>query len=133
MLIGTLAKITGLSKDGLRHYESLGLIHSHQLQAGSRSYRSYDESTLERLALIALAKRLHFPLREIAMFLNRIMADEISREERSEVLLNKVADIDAQIVGLQSARRELLALAAAPDKEVVDVRLKELGLALKQQ
>jgi MerR family copper efflux transcriptional regulator len=131
MMIGALAKITGLSKDGLRHYEALGLIHSRPKRAGSRSYRSYDDTTLERLALIALGKRLHFPLREIAQLLNRLMADEISRAERSAVLMNKVAQIDAQIADLQAARSELLALAATPDKEVVDVRLREMGLALR--
>jgi DNA-binding transcriptional MerR regulator len=131
MMIGALAKITGLSKDGLRHYEALGLIHSRPKRAGSRSYHSYDDTTLERLALIALGKRLHFPLREIAQLLNRLKADEISRAERSAVLMNKVAQIDAQIADLQAARSELLALAATPDKEVVDVRLREMGLALR--
>jgi DNA-binding transcriptional MerR regulator len=131
MLIGDLVKLTGLSKDGLRHYEALGLIHSRPVPAGSRSYRRYDDTTPERLALIALGKRLNFQLREMAMFLNRLLADQISREERREVLLNKVAQVDAKIADLQAARTELLAFAATPDKEVVDLRLKEMGLALK--
>jgi MerR family copper efflux transcriptional regulator len=133
MLIGALAKMTGLSKDGLRHYESLGLIHSRPVQAGSRSYRQYDDSTVERLALIALGKRLRFPLREMSVFLDRLLADQISREERSAVLLNKVAQIDTQIADLQAARSELLALATTPDKDVVDGRLQEMGLALKKR
>jgi hypothetical protein len=45
--------------------------------------------------------------------------------------LNKVAQVDAKIADLQAARTELLAFAATPDKEVVDLRLIEMGLALK--
>ena len=51
MLIGDLAKLTGLSKDGLRHYEAMGLIHSRQVRAGTRHYCHYDETTLERLSM----------------------------------------------------------------------------------
>jgi DNA-binding transcriptional MerR regulator len=79
MLIGDLAKLTGLSKDGLRHYEAMGLIHSRQVRAGTRHYCHYDETTLDRLKLIALGKRLHFSRREIAEFVNLLMHDQITR------------------------------------------------------
>jgi DNA-binding transcriptional MerR regulator len=131
MLIGDLAKLTGLSKDGLRHYEAMGLIHSRQVRAGTRHYCHYDETTLERLELIALGKRLHFSLREIAELLNRLMRDQITREERSAIMLHKVGQIDQRIADLMAARQELIDLAGAPDKGMVDQRLKQLGLALK--
>lgn len=131
MLIGKLVELSGLSKDGLRHYESLGLIHSKTVQAGSRQYRDYDDSTLERLSLIALGKRLHFPLRDIAEFLNRLLRDEITREERSAVLLQKVSELDVKIEDLRLAQQELLALADAPDKHLVDVRLRKMGLLIE--
>jgi DNA-binding transcriptional MerR regulator len=130
MLIGDLAKLTGLSKDGLRHYEAMGLIHSSRVMAGTRHYCHYDETTLERLELVALGKRLHFSLREMAELLNRLFRDEITREERSAIMLQKVEQIDQRMADLMAARQELLHLAGAPDKEVVDQRLKHLGLAL---
>lgn len=109
----------------------MGLIHSRQVRAGTRHYCHYDETTLERLELIALGKRLHFSLREIAELLNRLMRDQITREERSAIMLHKVGQIDQRIADLMAARQELIDLAGAPDKGMVDQRLKQLGLALK--
>ena len=128
MLIGEVAKRAGLSKDGVRHYETLGLITSTPRRAGSRLYRDYDATTLERLALIRLGKRLHFGLRDIAEMLDRLMKDQISRAERSEVMRQKVAQIEAQITDLRRAQAELIMLAERPDKEVVDAYLQRIGL-----
>jgi DNA-binding transcriptional MerR regulator len=128
MLIGELAKITGLSKDGVRYYEDLGLIHSKPVQAGTRIYRDYDDTTLERLALIALGKRMHFLLRDIAAVINRLIKDDITREERSVLLLAQVQQVDAQIADLEDVKKQLLHFAESPDKEVVDAHLKKVGL-----
>ena len=128
MLIGELVKITGLSKDGLRYYEDLGLIHSKPVKAGTRIYRDYDDTTLERLALIALGKRMHFSLRDIGAVLNRAINDQISREERRAFLLAQVQQVDAQIADLEDVKKQLLFFAEQPDKEVVDAHLKEIGL-----
>lgn len=129
MLIGEVAKRAGLSKDGVRHYEALGLIKSTPRLAGSRAYRDYGEDTLERLALIRLGKRLHFRLRDIAEMLDRLMADQITREERAGVMRDKVAEIEAQIADLRRAQAELLMLAERPDKDVVEAHLIKIGLA----
>jgi MerR family copper efflux transcriptional regulator len=128
MLIGEVAKRAGLSKDGVRHYEALGLIKSTPRGAGSRVYRDYDEMTLERLALIRLGKRLHFPLRDIAEMLDRLLADQISREERAAILLQKVSQIEAQIADLRRAQAELMHLAQRPEKDAVDAHLLRVGL-----
>ncbi|TAM50553.1 MAG: MerR family transcriptional regulator [Paraburkholderia sp.] len=50
MLISKLATLSGLSKDGIRHYEELGLIRSTARQAGSRTYREYDTDALAAIA-----------------------------------------------------------------------------------
>lgn len=78
MLIGDLAELTDLSKDGLRHYEAMGLIHSGRMQAGTRHCCHCDDTTLERLELIALGKRLHFSLREIAELQSRACRKNLS-------------------------------------------------------
>jgi len=128
MLIGEVARRSGLSKDGVRHYEDLGLLHSAPRRAGSRTYRDYDDTTMERLALIALAKRLGFSLKELAEPLDKILSDTVTREERSAVLKEKVAEVDARIAELQAARSLLLTIAARPDKDFVDTILKAQGL-----
>ncbi len=128
MLIGEVARRSGLSKDGIRYYESLGLLHSHPIQAGSKTYRDYDETTLERLSLIALAKRFHVRLAELPEVLDGLMSDTFSREERSRRLWEKVAEVDAKIEELVLARNLLAAIADNPDKPFVDEHLKRLGL-----
>ena len=128
MLIGELVRITGLSKDGLRYYEDLGLIHSKPIKAGTRVYRDYDDKTLERLALIGLGKRMHFSLREIATALDRIVNDQTTREERRGFMLAQIAQVDAQIADLQDVKKQLLFFAERPDKDVIDAHLKEIGL-----
>ncbi|WP_366927440.1 MerR family transcriptional regulator [Martelella sp.] len=53
MLIGDLARLSGLSKDGIRHYEEMGIVRSLPRQAGSRVYRDYDPANLDRIARAA--------------------------------------------------------------------------------
>ena len=103
MLIGEVAKRAGLSKDTIRHYEALGLLHSHPRAAGSREYRDYDETTLERLSLIAFAKILNFNLKELVEPLDLILSDQVTAEERSARLLEKAKEVQAAIVQLKKA------------------------------
>ena len=131
MLIGEVSKRSGLSKDGLRYYENLGLIHSSPVQAGSKMYRDYDDTTLERLAIISLAKRLGFSLKELTEPLDAIINDRVTREERSARLAEKLAELDAKIAELQQARDQLALIVDRPDKEYVDQVLKRLGLWLE--
>ena len=128
MLIGEIAKRSGLSKDTLRHYEALGLIHSTPRQAGSRVYRDYDARTLERLSLVAFAKLLGLRLREMVEPLDRALSNESTAAERQAILLSKVQEIDEKISQLRAARKELLALANNPEKHNADARMKSLGL-----
>ncbi len=131
MMIGELAKRSGLSKDGLRHYEALGLIHSSPVAAGTRTYRIYDDTTLERLSLISLAKRLGFKLRELTEPLDRLFSDTVSREERAQIISEKVAEVDIKIEELKVARDLLAAFMIKPDKEIMDAMLKDMGLWLE--
>jgi DNA-binding transcriptional MerR regulator len=127
MLIGELVKITGMSKDGLRYYEDMGLIHSRPLKAGTRSYRDYDDTTLDRLGLIALGKRMHFSLRDIAAVLDRIVSNQTTAEERRGFILAQIEEVDAKIADLLDVKKQLLLFAERPEKEVVDAHLKEIG------
>ena len=65
MLIGEVAKLANLSKDGIRHYEHLGLIVSSPRQAGRRIYRDYDFSVLEKIENIRQMQQLGFSLKEM--------------------------------------------------------------------
>jgi MerR family copper efflux transcriptional regulator len=65
MLIGEIAKMANLSKDGVRHYEEMGLIASTPRMAGSRVYRDYDPSVLATVENIRQLQQLGFALKEI--------------------------------------------------------------------
>ncbi len=60
--IGEVAKRTGLRASAIRYYEELKLLPPSIRKSGSRRY---DESAIERLALIEFAKEAGFTLAEI--------------------------------------------------------------------
>ena len=128
MLIGEVAKRAGLSKDTIRHYEALGLLHSSPKRAGSREYRDYDNTTLERLSMIAFAKRLQIPLRTMVDPINRALSNTSTATERTAFAQKCIADVEARIAELQIIRGELCAFAKHPVKPHADARMKALGL-----
>jgi MerR family copper efflux transcriptional regulator len=65
MLIGEVARLASLSKDGVRHYEQMGLITSTPRTAGSRIYRDYDASVLQAIENVRQMQQLGFTLKEI--------------------------------------------------------------------
>jgi MerR family transcriptional regulator, copper efflux regulator len=98
MLISKIAKIAGMSKDGIRHYEEMGLINSTPRHAGSRVYREYDPAVLETIEMIRQAQRLGLSLKEIGPLLKAYGSTPISAkqtiaflEERLRVIREKQA------------------------------------------
>ncbi len=128
MLIGEVAKRAGLSKDTIRHYEALGLLHSSPKRAGTREYRDYDNTTLERLSMIAFAKRMQIPLRTMVDPINRALSNKSTASERTAFAQQCIADVEARIAELQMIRDELIEFAKHPVKPHADARMKELGL-----
>ena len=62
LLIGEVAKRVGLKTSAIRYYESEGLLPKPYRRSGRRVY---DESIVDRLALIELAKTAGFSVAEI--------------------------------------------------------------------
>ncbi len=99
MLIHEIAKMAELSKDGIRHYEELGLITSTPRQAGSRTYRDYDASVLKTIENIRGLQRLGFSLSEIKPILKIVAAGPTKQqtlefvEDRLKVIRGKIAEL----------------------------------------
>lgn len=55
MKIQELARITGVSAKTIRYYEEIGLLP--EPARGENNYRQYDERDVERLRLVAGARR----------------------------------------------------------------------------
>jgi DNA-binding transcriptional MerR regulator len=101
MLIGELAKLTGLSKDGIRHYEQLGLLASVPRAAGNRTYRDYDASALEVIERVRQAQRLGLSLAEIAPLLDAYGKRTPSKEETIHFLQDRLNAVRAKIEALR--------------------------------
>ena len=107
MLIGELCKRSGLPKDTIRHYESKGLIHPKRIAAGSRSYRHYDEQTLERLGLIRIGANAGITLSEMPPILDKLMAGQISFEGQRQIVRDQIKRIEVEIANLEKAKHSL--------------------------
>jgi MerR family transcriptional regulator, copper efflux regulator len=101
VLIGEIAKMSGLSKDGLRHYEEMGLISSVPREAGSKIYRDYDPSVLETIERIRDAQRLGFSLKEIGPLLKAYAEHPPSKEQTTEFLEARLIVVREKIASLR--------------------------------
>lgn len=101
MLINEIAKLAGLSKDGIRHYEEIGLITSTPREAGSKIYREYDASVLDTIEKIRGAQRLGFSLKEIGPLLKIYAENPPSKERAVKFLTARLAVIREKIASLR--------------------------------
>jgi len=108
--IQELAQKTNVSAKTIRYYEEIGLLPNPV--RGENNYRQYDERDVERLHLVAGARRLDLSLEEI----REILALRERREAPCRVLLDrlehKADEIAERIRSLQQMERELRDLYA---------------------
>lgn len=109
MLIGELSKKTNLSKDTIRFYEKMGLITGSDQQAGSRIYKQYDATTVERLFLINKAKGLGFTLKEIKQLIDQWENDAIPPGEQIRIIECKLEEVAQKIQNLSEIKSYLAA------------------------
>lgn len=113
MRIGTLASLTGLSRDSLRFYEKRGLL---QARRSLNGYRDYPEETVQWLGYVRTAQQLGFTLAEIAADLPLLTQGEDAGPALRATLARKLVDVDERIAALQGLRAELAArLADTPE------------------
>lgn len=101
MLIGELATLSGLSKDGIRHYEDMGIVRSLPRRAGSRVYRDYDASNLDRIERARQARQLWLSLKEIGPLPDVYDERELSEAETVPFLGERLAVVRGQIAELR--------------------------------
>ncbi|MBW4471092.1 MAG: MerR family DNA-binding protein [Stenomitos rutilans HA7619-LM2] len=109
MLIGELAKKTGLSKDTVRFYEKLGLIEATTRQAGTRAYLEFSPEMLERLVLITQGKSLGFTLNEIKHLIETWGTVSMPMTEKLNVIDRKLDEITAKMQQLEEIKSYLTA------------------------
>ena len=93
MLINEIARISGLSKDGVRHYEAMGLITSSPRHAGSKVYRDYDPAVLDTIEQVRQAQNLGFSLKEIEPLLKAYGSATLTAEQTIDFLEQRLTVI----------------------------------------
>lgn len=107
MLIGELARRTGCSRDTLRFYEKIGLIKGQARPQTQNNYKHYDEPLVEHILLIKCAKSLGFTLAEIKKLIVAWESNRLSRQEKRQIIRDKIASIEAKLDELRQVRSYL--------------------------
>ena len=105
MRIGEIAKRSGIGIETIRYYEREGLLQEPERRPSG--YRQYDESTLEQLEYIGLAKSLGFTLAEIRELLELSYSAHAGCQHIRQRAEAKLTDIEAKVRSLQKMRRSL--------------------------
>lgn len=104
--IGEISERTGLTPDALRYYERLGLLPRFRRSAGG--FRIYTSDVVERVRFIKQTQTVGLSLDEIRELVRRL--DHGGPEQRSEAMdlvVTKLAEVDAKLGELRELRRTL--------------------------
>lgn len=115
MLIHQLSKKSGVSIDTIRYYTKLGILPVTQRPVGSRSYSDYDESALEYLTEIRLAKSAGFTLMEIKQYIKEWNDGQITPDTAIDILRKKIAMV-------RKKKSELDAIEAILKSKITQLR-----------
>lgn len=112
MMIGELAKKSGVGIETIRYYEKEGLI----IPVGRKrsGYRFYDEKSFLRLGFIKRTKELGFSLRETKTLLD-LASKNASCASIKKQTEEKISDIEQRISDLHRIKTALQSLAESCD------------------
>jgi len=111
MLIGELAKATGIPTKTIRYYETLGLLKPTSRTRGN--YRVYDETAVTILQFIHHAKCLGFSLKDIRQVLRIWRRNGITCHIVRQIAQQKLERVDLLLSELRALRRRLQRLIKA--------------------
>ncbi|SMO57272.1 MerR family transcriptional regulator [Melghirimyces algeriensis] len=109
MRIGELSKKTGVSVRSLRYYDKQNLLHAKRLENG---YRSFDESSVERVRLIQLYLGLGLNSKQIEQILrckdhHQVPEEDDLCEELLDLYRNRLREVDDQLHLLLDVKKRL--------------------------
>ncbi len=105
MKIGEVAAQTGVSTKAIRYYEDIGVLP--EPDRSSNGYRTYNETTVDRLRFVRDAQATGLTLTEIASILDLREQGASTCEHVTELLDRHLEDLDAHIDSLQRTRKQL--------------------------
>lgn len=117
MLIGIIAQESGFSRDTIRYYEKIGLLHLPKKARRENNYKEYSPAILSRLRAIKELKKIGYTLAEVQQVIESYETGGLDCIAGKGQVLEKVRLIEEQIQQLQAVRLQLLeAVANCPDQ-----------------
>ncbi|MGH0030980.1 MAG: MerR family transcriptional regulator [Myxococcota bacterium] len=107
--IGQVAKRAGIAASAIRYYESVGLLPVAERVSGRRVY---DDDVFQRLALIDLAQRAGFTVKEIRTLLHGFARRTPPGVRWRKLAGRKLDEVEVRIEEAQAMKRVLGALLA---------------------
>ena len=104
--INQVTQQTGIRPSTLRYYDEIGLLRPIGRVSGRRQY---DESVLQRLALIQTGQQAGFTLAELAVLLNNVLDSQSGDAGAGwhELVDRKLKEMDARLRHIESMKRLL--------------------------
>ena len=107
--IGEAAARSGVPPKTIRFYEEAGVIKP--AARGENRYRAYSEPEVHTLRFIHRARRLGFPLKDVAALLELYRNNRRASRDVKELALQHVAELDRKIAELTAIRNAISTLA----------------------
>lgn len=117
--IGEIANQAGINTSTIRYYESIDLLPEAERLSGQRRY---DQTVLERLGIINVAKKAGFSLDETRILLTSTDSGEPAHEQIREFANRKLPEIE-QLIKRALTVRDWLTVASQCDCNDIDVCL----------
>lgn len=103
--IGEVARILKINPKTIRYYEEIGVIPA--AQRTEKGYRVYPQAEIDRIAFVLRARALDFSLDDIGEILALREHGEAPCLYVSQLVEERITDIDARIATLNQLRLEL--------------------------
>ena len=115
--INQVTQQTGIRPSTLRYYDEIGLLRPIRRVGGRRQY---DESVLQRLALIQTGQQAGFTLAELAILLNNVLDSESGGAGWHELVERKLKEMDARMRHIASMKRLLEDIIDCDDESLAE-------------
>lgn len=115
--INQVTQQTGVRPSTLRYYEEIGLLRPIRRVSGRRQY---DESVLQRLALIHTGQQAGFTLAELGILLNNVLDPESDGVGWHDLVDRKLKEMDALLHNIESMKRLLKDIMDCDDDSLAE-------------
>jgi DNA-binding transcriptional MerR regulator len=127
LTIGDVAQRVGVTPEAIRYYERIGVLE--EAPRNTARYRQYSARVVDELRLLKAAQALGFSLEDIARILALTRQEPVRCRPMCEIVEDQIAQLDAHIQELTSARDRLAAAVAACGHDDVCVVAEQLTLS----